>query len=302
MAKKVKKEIKIEKKPEHIELVVNGKPKDPCLEGQFPIGSVVNGVNVVEKQTDTSSYLSGEDNNSIPYRPDETLSEDEEKKITEKIDKERFEKILDRTEELKKPYSPRENVDLKAFADFPVKDLIKLAGNFARMYKEKAAELREQEFKNDWAISEEKKKTLEELVERIQNPRPYQDYLARVADTAYKADKVCKKEYVAPECACATDFIPDTTRPKMELSFANVADDLIQLHERKNSDYGDAAHESFKEFGLISYVIRLNDKLNRLKALTKPGAKQKVKEESVVDTLKDLASYAIMAIESLSRE
>ena len=55
----------------------------------------------------------------------------------------------------------------------------------------------------------------------------------------------------------------------------------------------------YKEFGLISYVIRLNDKMKRLKSLTKPGVEQEVKSESIEDTLMDLAAYAIMAIESV---
>lgn len=81
--------------------------------------------------------------------------------------------------------------------------------------------------------------------------------------------------------------------------FNGICQDLMALHARKNHDYGNAAHESYKEFGLISYVIRLNDKMKRLKSLTKPGSKQEVKSESIEDTLMDLAAYAIMAIESL---
>ena len=86
----------------------------------------------------------------------------------------------------------------------------------------------------------------------------------------------------------------------MTYVFEDIAKELVELHRRKNNDYGDAAHQSYKEFGITSYVIRLNDKLNRLKALTKPGTTMKVQDESIIDTLKDLAAYAIMAIESLS--
>lgn len=100
------------------------------------------------------------------------------------------------------------------------------------------------------------------------------------------------KEYISPECkvveGCA---IPG--------DFDGICRDLMALHARKNKDYGNAAHESYKEFGLISYVIRLNDKMKRLKSLTKPGVEQEVKNESIEDTLMDLAAYAIMAIESL---
>ena len=81
--------------------------------------------------------------------------------------------------------------------------------------------------------------------------------------------------------------------------FDGICRDLMALHAKKNKDYGNAADASYRDFGLISYVIRLNDKLNRLKSLTKPGVEQEVKSESIEDTLMDLAAYAIMAIESL---
>ena len=83
--------------------------------------------------------------------------------------------------------------------------------------------------------------------------------------------------------------------------FDGILDEIKDLHARKNNDYGNAAHESFKEFGIISYVIRLNDKMKRLKSLTKPGAEQQVADEKIEDTLMDLAAYAIMAIESLRK-
>ena len=41
--------------------------------------------------------------------------------------------------------------------------------------------------------------------------------------------------------------------------------------------------------------IRLEDKLNRLKALTRAG-NQQVNDESIDDTLMDLANYAIMTL------
>ena len=46
--------------------------------------------------------------------------------------------------------------------------------------------------------------------------------------------------------------------------------------------------------------IRLSDKLNRVKALTR-GDSQKVKDESLRDTLLDLANYAILAAMEMDR-
>jgi hypothetical protein len=73
----------------------------------------------------------------------------------------------------------------------------------------------------------------------------------------------------------------------------------MALHAKKNHDYGNAAHESYEEFGIISYVITLNNKMKRLKTLTKSGVEREVNDESIEDTLIDLAAYAIMAVESL---
>lgn len=71
---------------------------------------------------------------------------------------------------------------------------------------------------------------------------------------------------------------------------------LNKLYERKNSDYGDAFSKSFKEYGMVMPCIRLEDKLNRLKALTVHNREQLVLEETLRDTLEDLANYAIMTI------
>lgn len=119
---------------------------------------------------------------------------------------------------------------------------------------------------------------------------------------------VPKKEYETPECGEVDNISTGEDEPMIpvqlvkENSFTDIVWKLNDLHERKNHDYGNAAHESYKEFGLISYIIRLNDKMKRLKSLTKPGAEQQVKEESIVDTLMDLAAYSIMAIESLKSD
>ena len=71
--------------------------------------------------------------------------------------------------------------------------------------------------------------------------------------------------------------------------------ELSDLYSRKNKDYGDSFHLSFLEEGMAMPRIRLSDKLNRFKQLTKSG-EQQVKDESIRDTLIDLANYAIMTI------
>lgn len=76
-------------------------------------------------------------------------------------------------------------------------------------------------------------------------------------------------------------------------TFESVLDEMKELHAKKDKDYGSAFHKSFEEFGVTAGVVRLNDKMERVKSLVKNG-KAEVKDESLLDTLKDLASYAVM--------
>ena len=78
---------------------------------------------------------------------------------------------------------------------------------------------------------------------------------------------------------------------------AKICMELNELYARKNADYGDSFGKSFKEYGLTMACIRLEDKLNRIKALTKQKAQ--VSDESIVDTLMDLANYSIMTLVEL---
>lgn len=80
-----------------------------------------------------------------------------------------------------------------------------------------------------------------------------------------------------------------------------ICAELNRLYEKKNADYGNAFHQSFIEEGMAMPRIRLGDKLNRFKNLTQSGTQQ-VNDESVRDTLIDLANYAIMTIMELDEK
>lgn len=81
--------------------------------------------------------------------------------------------------------------------------------------------------------------------------------------------------------------------PKVNLH-KKVCERLNKIYCQKNHDYGDSFHQSFLEEGMAMPRIRLTDKLLRFKNLTRNKAE--VVEESMVDTLLDLANYAIMTI------
>ncbi len=68
----------------------------------------------------------------------------------------------------------------------------------------------------------------------------------------------------------------------------------------KNHDYGDSFHTTFVEEGLAMARIRLGDKFSRFKTLSRLSCndrdQQQVTDESIRDTLLDLANYAIMTV------
>lgn len=75
----------------------------------------------------------------------------------------------------------------------------------------------------------------------------------------------------------------------------NICNEINRLYARKNHDYGDSFHLTFIEEGMAMARIRLGDKFNRFKTLSR-GGDQKVNDESIRDTLIDLANYAIMTV------
>lgn len=87
----------------------------------------------------------------------------------------------------------------------------------------------------------------------------------------------------------------------LEVAYSGGKDsDVILELAKMNKDYGDAFHKSFEEFGVTAGVVRLNDKMERVKSLVKNGNAE-VKDESLMDTLKDMASYAVMLYVELHR-
>lgn len=84
-------------------------------------------------------------------------------------------------------------------------------------------------------------------------------------------------------------------------AFEDITIAMRNLYEKKNMDYGNSFAKSFQEWGLSMACIRLDDKLNRLKSFAKKQDMQ-VTDESVIDTLTDLANYAIMTIMELKEK
>ena len=81
--------------------------------------------------------------------------------------------------------------------------------------------------------------------------------------------------------------------------FMDITTDMTKTYEAKNHDYGNSFDQSLDKFGLIASIVRMGDKMNRLETLV--IKKAQVKDESIKDTLLDLANYSIMTIMWLNK-
>ena len=98
----------------------------------------------------------------------------------------------------------------------------------------------------------------------------------------------------------ATTYRGANENPKV-IRHKALCDEINNLYAKKNHDYGDSFHQTYLEEGMAMPRIRLSDKLNRFKSLTRKNTQQ-VEDESIRDTLIDLANYAIMTILEMEEE
>lgn len=82
-------------------------------------------------------------------------------------------------------------------------------------------------------------------------------------------------------------------------AFRDITDGMYDTFKAKNHDYGNSFAELFKECGMTYAYGHLSEKLKRVKSLMSDEAK--VKDESMRDSLLDLANYAILTIMELDK-
>ena len=79
-----------------------------------------------------------------------------------------------------------------------------------------------------------------------------------------------------------------------------ICEKLNEIYKQKNRAYGNSFVETYEDLGIISAVTRISDKFNRLKTLAKnkdiPHG-----DESISDTLLDMANYCIMTYMEVSK-
>ena len=77
-----------------------------------------------------------------------------------------------------------------------------------------------------------------------------------------------------------------------EKRFRQKVEKLAEVYVAKNKDYGDSFTRSLDKRGIVASIVRMEDKMNRIDSLhDKPTTEV---DESLVDSLEDLANYAIM--------
>ena len=91
------------------------------------------------------------------------------------------------------------------------------------------------------------------------------------------------------------EIIDDTStiKPINVQEFTALTQEMAQTYEAKNADYGNSFDKSLDEFGIVASLVRMTDKLNRAKQLSHKEAHV---DESMRDTLMDLANYAVMTV------
>ena len=84
-------------------------------------------------------------------------------------------------------------------------------------------------------------------------------------------------------------------------AFASIVKEMTELYAKKNHDYGNSFDESCDKIGTGYPLGRLLDKMNRLIACMGKEDKMQI-NESIEDTLKDLACYSVMTLSYLKRK
>lgn len=76
-------------------------------------------------------------------------------------------------------------------------------------------------------------------------------------------------------------------------SFKEITEQMTDTYRRKNTDYGNSFIQSIHKYGFIAALTRMSDKFNRIENLIL-NDKREVEDESLGDSLLDLANYSIM--------
>ena len=80
-----------------------------------------------------------------------------------------------------------------------------------------------------------------------------------------------------------------------------IMNNCLNLYKKKNADYGNSFAEVYKELGFESGLVQILHKVNRIKGIHN-NDKAEIENESIRDSLIDLANYALMTVVEMELE
>lgn len=80
--------------------------------------------------------------------------------------------------------------------------------------------------------------------------------------------------------------------------FDKIIKHMSDIYRAKHHDYGQSTKDTFRRYGPVSMAVRMRDKLNRFDRLIEFAKRDENSfvDESIYDTLIDLANYAIITM------
>ena len=107
------------------------------------------------------------------------------------------------------------------------------------------------------------------------------------------------KTYVIPvKMRTLNNCVDDSLIDENVVSFRDIQDKLVNIYAKKNHDYGDSFNEGCNELGVGYAFSRIFDKTKRFQTLAKGimnnNLSIEVQDETIEDTIMDLANYCMM--------
>ena len=107
------------------------------------------------------------------------------------------------------------------------------------------------------------------------------------------------KTYVVPvKMRTLNNCVDDSLIDENVVSFRDIQDKLVNIYAKKNHDYGDSFNEGCNELGVGYAFSRIFDKTKRFQTLAKGimnnNLSIEVQDETIEDTIMDLANYCMM--------
>lgn len=87
--------------------------------------------------------------------------------------------------------------------------------------------------------------------------------------------------------------------PTDEERFEKITEQLVALFRKKNADYGGTTETMYRKYGDEYYTMMIQQKVCRIESLI---GQERVNFESIEDSYRDIANYAILALLSHEKE